>query len=272
MRTVGAGTKSARGTIFTGMADPRVSLLIIEDEAVLALDLRATLLAEGYAVVGIAATGPRALELFEQHPEVGGVLCDIHLQGPWDGIETARRLLALRPVPLIYLTALADQPTLDEALTTGPAAYLPKPVSAASLRAALALALHAIARPVAPVPEPGPDRDALTRDSILQLDDHVFIKDNSQFVRIPLADILLLEADNTYTSLRTPARKYALRLTLGAVLERLHFAQLVRVHRSFAINIQRVESFSDAEVTVAGQTVPLGRQYREAFLKQFQFR
>lgn len=249
-----------------------LQLLIIEDEAVLALDLRATLLAEGYAVVGIAATGPRALELFIEHPEVAGVLCDIHLQGPWDGIETARRLLALRPVPLVYLTALADPLTLDAALTTGPAAYLPKPVSAASLRTALALALHSIARPVAPAPEPGPDRDALTRDTILQLDDHVFIKDNGQFVRIPLADILLLEADNTYTCLRTPTRKYALRLTLGAVLERLPLPQLVRVHRSFAVNIQRVESFSDTEATVAGQTVPLGRQYREAFLKQFQFR
>lgn len=248
-------------------------LLIIEDEAVLALDLRATLQSEGYAVAGIAATGPRALELFGQHPEIGGVLCDIHLQGPWDGIETARRLLAVRPVPLIYLTALADQPTLDRALTTAPAAYLPKPVSAASLRAALALALHSIARPATPAPaEPAPGPDALTRDTILQLADHVFIKDNNQFVRIPLADILLLEADNTYTALRTPTRKYALRLTLGAVLERLHFAQLVRVHRSFAVNIQRVESFSDTEATVAGQAVPLGRQYREAFLKQFQFR
>jgi DNA-binding LytR/AlgR family response regulator len=243
---------------------------------VLALDLRATLHAEGYAVVGIAASGPRALELFEQHPEIGGVLCDIHLQGPWDGIETARRLQALRPVPLIYLTALADQATLDLALTTGPAAYLPKPVSTASLRAALALALHSIARPApAALPAPlasEPAADALTRDTILQLDDHVFIKDNHQFVRIPLADILLLEADNTYTALRTPARKYALRLTLGAVLERLHFAQLVRVHRSFAVNIHRVESFSETEATVAGQTVPLGRQYREAFLKQFLFR
>lgn len=246
-----------------------ISLLIIEDEAVLALDLRATLLAEGYAVAGIAASGPRALELFGQHPEIGGVLCDIHLQGPWDGIETARRLLTLRPVPLLYLTALADQPTLDRALTTAPAAYLPKPVSASGLRAALALALHTVAR-TAPAPPAGPE--SLTRDSILQLDDHVFIKDQSQFVRIPLADILLLEADNTYTSLRTTTRRYALRLTLGAMLERLHFAQLVRVHRSFAVNIQRVDSFSDTEATVAGQTVPLGRQYREAFLKQFLFR
>ena len=250
-----------------------VQLLLIEDEAVLALDLRATLLAEGYAVVGIAASGPRALELFGQHPEIGGVLCDIHLQGPWDGIETARRLLALRPVPLLYLTALADQATLDRALaTTGAAAYLPKPVSAASLRAALALALHSFARPAPAVPTPETPPETLNREAILQFDDQVFIKDQNQFVRIPLADILLLEADNTYTSLRTATRKYALRLTLGAVLERLPVAHLVRVHRSYAVNIQRVESFSDAEVTVAGQTVPLGRQYREAFLKQFQFR
>jgi DNA-binding LytR/AlgR family response regulator len=249
-----------------------IQLLLIEDEAVLALDLRATLRAEGYEVVGIASTGPQALALFERHPGIGGVLCDIHLQGPWDGIDTARRLLAVRPVPLIYLTALADQPTLDRALTTQPAAYLPKPVSAASLRAALALALHTVARPVAPGPTPAAPLDALTRDTILQRDDFVFIKDGSDFVRIPLADILLLEADNTYTIVRTPTRKHALRLTLGAVLERLHFAQLVRVHRSFAVNIQRVERFSDAEATVAGQIVPLGRQYREAFLKQFLFR
>jgi DNA-binding LytR/AlgR family response regulator len=249
-----------------------IQLLLIEDEAVLALDLRATLRAEGYEVAGISSTGPQALALFEQHPGIGGVLCDIHLQGPWNGIETARRLLAVRPVPLIYLTALADQATLDQALTTQPSAYLPKPVSAASLRAALALALHTVARP-APIATPAPAApDALTRDTILQHDDHVFIKDGGDFVRIPLADILLLEADNTYTILRTPARKHALRLTLGAVLERLHFTSLVRVHRSFAVNIQRIERFSDSEVVVAGQAVPLGRQYREAFLKQFMFR
>jgi len=259
------------------MSDSLVQLLIIEDEAVLALDLRATLQAEGYAVVGIAGSGPRALELFGQH-RVDLVLCDIHIQGPWDGIETARQLLARRPVPLIYLTALADQPTLDRALATAPAAYLPKPVTPASLRTALALALHTFAQarppagPAPTAPAHAPDRDALTRDTILQLDNHVFIKDQQQFVRVPLADILLLEADNTYTTLLTPTRKYALRLTLGTVLDRLRCPQLVRVHRSFAVNIQRVERFSDTEAVVAGQAVPLGRQYREAFLSQFQFR
>ncbi|TGE24013.1 DNA-binding response regulator [Hymenobacter aquaticus] len=246
--------------------DSQVQILLVEDEAVLALDLCDTLEADGYRVVGTARSGPRALSLFQQH-RVDLVLCDIHIQGEWDGIETATRLQAERPVPLIYLTAHADQATLERALRTGPAAYLTKPATMASLRAAIILALQRFAEPA---PAPAPDRDLHTRDTILQLGDHVFIKDNYQFVRIPLRDIQVLEADNTYTTLITTARKYALRLSLGAVLERLRFPALVRVHRSFALNIEQVEAFSEAEATVAGQLVPLGRQYKENFLQQFQ--
>ncbi|KAA9331706.1 DNA-binding response regulator [Hymenobacter busanensis] len=257
------------------MTTNRVQILIVEDEAVLALDLSDMLEAEGYTVIGPARTGRRALELFEQHP-VDLLLCDIHIQGELDGIETARAVLAQRAVPVIYLTALGDKDTLDRALQTTPAAYMTKPATPTGLRAAIELALHTFARQL-PVPAVLPaaapaERESLSRESILQLDDHVFIKYNHQFVRIPLCDILLLEADNTYTTLVTPTRKYALRLTLTAMLERLQFPQLVRVHRSHAVNIQRVESFSETEATVAGQLVPLGRQYKEAFLQHFQFR
>lgn len=66
-----------------------VQLLIVEDEAILALDLRARLEREGYHVVGLASTGRSALDLFERHP-VDLVLCDISLKGDWNGIETAR--------------------------------------------------------------------------------------------------------------------------------------------------------------------------------------
>ncbi|GAB2962309.1 hypothetical protein GCM10027048_33480 [Hymenobacter coalescens] len=255
------------------MSDNRVRILLVEDEAVLALDLSELLEAEGYAVVGPARNGPRALELAAQQP-VDLLLCDINIQGEWDGIETATRLQARRPVPVIYLTALGDKETVDRALQTRPAAYLTKPVSVAGLRAAVELALRSFAPPLAAVAPPAvpPDREPLTRESILKLDEHVFIKHNYQFVRVPLADILLLEADNTYTTLVTAARKYALRLPLGTVLERLGVPQLVRVHRSHAVNISQVESFSETEATVSGQAVPLGRQYKEAFLQHFQYR
>ena len=253
----------------------RVHILLVEDEAVLALDLSDLLEAEGYTVVGPARSGARALELFAQHP-VDLVLCDISIQGEWDGIETAARLRAQRPVPVVYLTAHGDRPTLDRALLTAPAAYLTKPVLLPGLRAAIEVALRPAAPPAPPEPTAAapaaPDRETLSRESILQLNDYVFIKHNYQFVRVPLADILVLEADNTYTTLITASRKYALRLPLSAVLERLALPQLVRVHRSHAVNIHHVESFSETEAVVADYTVPLGRQYKDAFLQHFQFR
>jgi two-component system, response regulator PdtaR len=266
----------------------QIQILLVEDEAVLALDLSDALEAEGYAVVGIARSGARAVELFARH-RVDLLLCDINIQGEWDGIETVRRLTAQRLVPVIYLTALSDQATLDRALQTSPSAYLTKPATIAGLRAAIALAMHAFARHVLPAAASAPpalppdavaaatdapatEREALSRETILCHDDHVFIKHNYQFVRIPMSDILLLETDNAYTTLVTAARKYALRIALSAVLERLPLPHLVRIHRSHAVNIQHVESFSDTDVTVAGQLVPLGRQYKEDFLRHFEFR
>jgi len=263
------------------MSDNRVRILIIEDEAVLAMDLCDTLEAEGYLVVGTASNGRRALELFQANA-VDLVLCDIQIKGEWDGIETVTRLLALRPLPVIYLSALADKDTLDRALKTTPAAYLTKPATIAGLRVAIELAVHTFARhvlpaaPAAPALEPdlatAAAKDTLSRETILQLDDHVFIKHNYQFIRLALRDIVLLEADNTYTSLVTTERKYALRLTISAVLDRLRFPPLLRVHRSYAINSQHIEAFNEHEATVGGQVVPIGRQYKDAFLQQFQFR
>lgn len=249
--------------------DSRPRVLLVEDEAILALDLAELLEAEGYAVVGTAPSGPAAQALFRAHP-VDVLLCDIQLQGPWDGIETARRLLAERAVPLIYLTALADRATLARALPTAPAAYLAKPVSVAGLRAAIEVALAAF-RPVGPGPVPGPGSEATPRETILRLDDHIFLKHNYQFVRLALADIVLLEADNTSTTLVTaPGPRYSLRLPLATALERLRHPPLLRVHRSFALNLAHVSAFSETEATVGGQAVPLGRQYKAEFLRRFQ--
>lgn len=261
------------------MAATPVQILLLEDEAVLALDLVELLEAEGYAVVGPARTGARAQELFARH-RVDLLLCDIRIQGPEDGIQTAQRLLAQRPVPLIFLTSLTDPATLARALPAGPAAYLPKPVTAAALRTAIELALYQVAAlliplvpPASSVPAPPaagpPEREGPGREPLLLLDQHVFVRYQQQFVRVPLADILWLEADNNHTTLTTAARRYPLRLALGAVLERLASPGLVRVHRAFAVHLPHVEAFAEHEITVAGHPLPLSRHYREAFLRHF---
>ena len=258
--------------MFPSCPDTAVRILLIEDEAVLALDLCDLLQAEGYVVVGIADNGPHALALY-QDQRVDLVLCDICIQGPWDGIETVMRLGNGHRVPVIYLSALSDRPTRERALHTLPAAYLLKPVTLDSLRVAIELALHTLSTQAAQMlltaPRPAEGVAPLGPEPVLRLGVTVFIRHNYRFVRVLLADILLLQADNNHTLLVTASQKYALRLTLGHVLDRLASARLVRVHRSYAVNIDRVHSFTDQELSLADQTVPLSRQYRDDFMRSF---
>ena len=252
-------------------SDAAVRILLIEDEAILALDLSDLLQAEGYTVVGIADNGPQALALYQDQP-VDLVLCDICIQGPWDGIETVMRLGNGQRVPVIYLSAFSDRDTRARALQTLPAAYLLKPVTLDSLRVAIELALYALSTPVTPAtaaaPRPADGVAPLGSEPVLRLGATVFIRHNYRFVRVQFADIVLLQADSNHTLLVTATQKYALRLTLGHVL-RLASQLLVRVHRSYAVNIDRVHSFTDHELSLADQAVPLSRQYREEFLRSF---
>jgi two-component system, response regulator PdtaR len=121
--------------------------------------------------------------------------------------------------------------------------------------------------------EPAPDgREGLSRDSILKVNDQIFVKNNYRFVKITLSEILYLEADNNHTLIQTGGQKLAIRQSLSAVLDRLAMPRLVRTHRSFAVNLDRVDSFNDHEIRIETHDIPLGRNYKEDFLSHFDFR
>ncbi|MBE9461592.1 response regulator [Dyadobacter subterraneus] len=255
----------------------RIQILIVEDEAVLAMYVSDLLEAQGYAVVDVADNGREALSVYKDN-RVDLLLCDINLKGDWDGIETAQQIIAFKPVPVIYLTAFSDKQTIERAKETFPAAYLTKPVRPENLNIAVDLALHNFAQGKLAVknaehkkPEPA-DKETAGKESILLINDQVFIKHNYQFVRISLDDILLLEADNTHTNILVKGQKYALRLTLGNTQQRLGFDALVRVHRSFVVNVRKITGFNDREIFIDSFTVPLGAQYKDDFMKQFRVR
>lgn len=114
-------------------------VLIVEDQAVLAMDLEDRLIELGYEVCGTAASYEEALELVEHSlPELA--ILDIQILGDRDGTEVA---LYLNPkgIPFIYLTSADDPETLERAASTGPRSLLRKPVRAPELSQALALAL-----------------------------------------------------------------------------------------------------------------------------------
>ena len=157
-------------------------------------------------------------------------------------------MLNLRIAIEVAIHNVAHQPALTEILNL--ASSLPQPVS-----------------PTIELGVPGGKPDTPNRDTILKIDDYVFIKQGFQFVKISLADILVLETEDNYTYFVRTTKRYILRLLRSAALDRLNHPQMVRVHRSFAVNVRRVDTFDEQTVTLNGYPVLLGKNDKDDFMR-----
>ena len=116
-------------------------IAIVEDEHIVGLDIRMHLENSGYVVTGIYASGEDALAGMEADPPDLAVM-DIRIQGNLDGVETARLAKEQLNIPVIVLTAMADESTLQRAKLTQPFAYIIKPFEERELRTAIEIALY----------------------------------------------------------------------------------------------------------------------------------
>jgi PAS domain S-box-containing protein len=117
------------------------SVLLVEDEGVVATHVQRSLQDAGYSVVGIASNLEETLDCVSaQRPDVA--LVDIRLRGKADGIQIAERLRAHNDVPVVYMTAHTDDDTLQRAARTGAYGYVVKPFTIGEVKSALEVALH----------------------------------------------------------------------------------------------------------------------------------
>jgi len=116
-------------------------VLIVEDEAIIALDIKRLLSSSGFGVAAVASTAEQAIRAIEtSKPDL--VLMDVHLKGAKDGIETALHIRNTYHLPVVFVTAHADKATLERARQTEPFGYIVKPISALSLTSTVEMALH----------------------------------------------------------------------------------------------------------------------------------
>ena len=116
-------------------------ILVVEDESVVAWHMQEALHKLGHEVIKIATTGREAIQLAAQtKPHL--VLMDIQLKGDLDGIAAAKTIYFESDVPVVYLTAYADEQTLQRATETSPFGYLVKPFQEAELQATIKIALQ----------------------------------------------------------------------------------------------------------------------------------
>ncbi|NDJ54664.1 MAG: response regulator, partial [Chloroflexi bacterium] len=116
-------------------------ILIVEDEGIIALDIQTRLNDMGYGTVARASNSFQAIEMAMQlRPDI--VLMDIRLEGNTSGIEAADQIRVKYQIPVIYVTAHADEATIEQAKRTRPYGYILKPFKDDELRAAIEIALY----------------------------------------------------------------------------------------------------------------------------------
>lgn len=239
---------------------PAINIGIVEDEMVIARTIESSLDDLGYEHCGPATTYGEALELLEtDKPDL--LLLDINLGSRKDGIDVAEKINLLYKIPFIFLTANSDLATIERAKKVKPHAYIVKPFSKEELFAAIEIALSNFN-------DKNNNKPSKETPS-LAVNDFVFLKDGKHFHKVRYSDISYLESDNNYTCVHyNTNNKLLVRSSFSDFLETLSPSIFVRVHRSFAVNITKIDSLEPEEVNIGGSKIPLSKSYREPLMKR----
>lgn len=120
---------------------PEIKILIVEDEAIVAEDIRNSLQSLGYTTFAVVSSGEEAIaKIEEDRPDL--VLMDIVLKGDIDGIEAASQIHSRFNIPVVYLTAFTDKKTIERAKLTEPFGYIVKPFENRELHTTVEMALY----------------------------------------------------------------------------------------------------------------------------------
>lgn len=234
-----------------------IKILIVEDDPIIGADLGDRLTEMGFQALGPVGTGMAALALVAQH-NLDLVLMDIQLEGDLDGIETARRIREKHPLPIIFLTSNSDDATFSQAKATKPQAFLSKPFRGKDLKHAIELAIGQAAKEHTVV---------ATEENTFLLQDRFFLKVNDRMVRLFYRDILWVEADDYYCKIVTKERELLVGQTLKKMTEALEkVPELIRVHRSFLVNLLHIEEIGDVHLYINKRQIPISKAAKEALM------
>jgi DNA-binding LytR/AlgR family response regulator len=246
------------------MAKPNI--LVVEDESIVSKDIQNILKKLGYNVVGAASTGEKAIDLaLELKPDL--VLMDIMLKGTLTGIEAAEKIKETNGVPVIFLTAYADEATLEKAKVTEPYGYIIKPFKEIDINTSIEMALHKHKKES----ERRQERDLLY--SIAEgkeADDFVFVKANSRLVKLKTSDIFYVEALKDYVVINTLNTRYTIHSTMKDIDEKLPSDEFIRVHRSFIVRMDKIAAIEQPNLILENdkKVVPIGGSYKEELQKR----
>ncbi len=232
------------------------NILIVEDEPIIADDIKATLIELGYKVAGIVNNGKDTLNTLLEH-EIDLILMDISIEGDMDGIQVAQKINQIHDIPIVFLTSYYDQATLDRAKKTQPAGYIVKPFDEKDLKVNIEIALAK------------KQKLKLTQQKNFNAD-KFFIRENKELLSIDLSEINWIEAFDNYAYIHSIKGKHLISHTLKSIEDKLADKGFVRIHRSHLVNFNKITSVSEGFIYIEDKHLPLGKSYKQDFYNQLE--
>ena len=216
----------------------KVKILIVEDELIIAEDMRSMLEDSGYEVCGVTGDPEEAKRLImATRPDI--ILLDITLGVKQLGLELAQYILDNHHTPFIFCTSHGDKTTIQSATALKPYGYLIKPFEQADLYAAVELALVNYSKKQTANSE----QTISDNQENLLIKSALFIKEGSMYVKVQKDEILWLSSDGNYSQVHLKNDKKSLvRMPLKDLLDQLPKDQFFRVHRSYVVNLNAIEA------------------------------
>lgn len=242
----------------------KVSVLIIEDTAAESTALTQMLEAHDYTVVGIARSNQEALELFFAN-KVDILIIDIFLNGVPEGISFAETLNNVPHAarPFVFLTSSTDRGIFERAKLTRPFSFLLKPFNELEVLYALEMAVEKFYEQ--------PNVFQEEEQNTVVSKDYLFIKKNDSLKKVRVADIVYIEVEERYCTIRTESEKFVIHISLTKIIELLDPLLFSRTHRNFIVNLDKIEEIqpSDNLVILTGKHfIPVSEKYKD-FMQRF---
>lgn len=248
------------------ISNSNINIYIVEDESIVAKDIQNSLKKLGYNVLGISNNGADAIKnIVDLEPNI--VLMDIMIKGPMTGIDVAETIKKEYNIPVIFLTAYADESTLAKAKITEPYGYILKPFKEIDLHSTIDMALYKHKKDT----EVQKERDflySLVENKDEASKDILFVKSNSRLVKVNLKDIFYVEALKDYVVLNTQYTRYTIHSTMKDIEKKLDNGDFIRVHRSFIVRIDKIQTIENQTVVLEEnkKVIPIGGLYRDELL------
>ncbi len=239
-------------------------ILVVDDEMIIAANISLELSNMGYEVTGIVPSGEEALNHIRQNPP-DIVLLDIQLKGKMDGIEMALIMQNEYNIPVIYLTANADETNFNRAKHTHPYAFISKPYKKLDLQRAIELTITQLQA------ERQPAKPAVSNAApAYVLSDFLFVRNNDKLVKVDIKDIFYIEAERNYCRIYATGKQYLLVVTLKEMDEKLPQKHFIRVHRSFIVNLSKIDEIATSHIVIGKTAIPVSKPLKEELLNRLQ--